>query len=411
MAGAGHPFRHRHRGRAAAPTSSCAILPRKSGRWRASSIIVENRVGAGGNLAIEYVARAKPDGYTILLWGGNAIAGMMSLLKNPPIDVAKTLQLAATINRQAFMFVVDAKTPYKTLDDLTKAMLAKGDKASYATSTVDATVMGEIYKAKTGVQAVEVPYKTAADTINDMISGALDYAVHNPVLALAQQREGKMRILGVGSNERLQAVPDLPTMTEQGVPMNVIGWWAATVPAGTPKPAVDLINKWFVDVVSTDETKKFLNNLGGDPLITDARAGAGDDAEGHRQLARVRAYRQDHAAELSASDRNSRRLHAERGDTGAHHGGRVAPRQTPAPPAGSGDCRRAENRSSPAQSAKIQGHTSWQPSRSRCPNRRGPARPRRQRRCASAAGWRSRAGAHRSASDRSGCACRRRHCG
>jgi len=101
------------------------------------TILVENRVGGSGNLAIEYVARSKPDGYTMLLWGGNAVAGMMSLLKNPPIDVAKTLRLAATINRQAFMFVVDAKMPYMTLADLTKAMLAKGDKRATrrATST------------------------------------------------------------------------------------------------------------------------------------------------------------------------------------------------------------------------------------------------------------------------------------
>ncbi len=165
------------------------------------------------------------------------------------------------------MVVVDSKTPYKTLDELTKAMLAKGDKASYATNTVDATVIGEIYKAKTGVKAVEVAYKTASDTVNDMISGSLDYAVHNPVFALSQQREGKMRILGVGSNERLQSLPDLPTMTEQGIPMNVIGWWAATVPSGTPRPAVDLINKWFVEVVGSEESKKFLNNFGGDQLI------------------------------------------------------------------------------------------------------------------------------------------------
>lgn len=232
------------------------------------NVIVENRVGAGGNLAIEHIARARPDGHTMLLHGGNAIAGMMSLLKNPPVDVAKTIQLAATINRQAFMFIVDARKPWKTIDELTKAMLEKGEKASYATNTVDATVMGEIYKAKTGVKAVEVTYKTATDTVNDMLSGQIDYAVHNPIFALSQHREGKMRILGVGSTERLQAVPDLPTMTEQGIPMNVIGWWSVSVPAGTPRSAVETINKWFVQVVGTEEAKKFLNNGGGDPMIT-----------------------------------------------------------------------------------------------------------------------------------------------
>jgi len=231
------------------------------------TIIVENRVGALGAIAVEYVARSKPDGYTILIWGGGNIASMMALRKNPPINVVTALQVAATINRQAFMFVVDARTPYQTLDDLTKAMLAKGDKASYATSNNEATVMGEIYKQKTGVTAVEVPYKTAAESINDIFSGAVDYAIHNPVLALAQRNQGRMRILGVGASERFSSVPEVPTMAEQGIPMNVIGWWSATVPADTPRHIVNQINKWFVDVESTEETRAFLSNLGGDPLI------------------------------------------------------------------------------------------------------------------------------------------------
>jgi tripartite-type tricarboxylate transporter receptor subunit TctC len=150
--------------------------------------------------------------------------------------------------------------------------------------------MGEIYKQKTGVTAVEIPYKVAADSINDIFSGAVDYAIHNPVLALAQRNQGKMRILGVGASERFQSVPDIPTMAEQGIPMNVIGWWAATVPAGTPNEIVDQINKWFVEIESTDETRKFLSNLGGDPLIKnpeEAQAMLAQDVANWREYVRI----------------------------------------------------------------------------------------------------------------------------
>ena len=179
------------------------------------TIIVENRVGALGGIATEYVARSKPDGYTILIWGGSNVASMMAVRKKPPIDVVTALQVAATINRQAFMFVVDAKMPYYTLADLTKAMLAKGDKASYATSNNEASVMGEIYKQKTGVTAVN-SIKVAANSINDIFSGAVDYAIHNPVLALAQRNQGKMRILGVGASERFASVPGYPNHGRAG---------------------------------------------------------------------------------------------------------------------------------------------------------------------------------------------------
>jgi len=92
------------------------------------------------------------------------------------------------------------------------------------------------------------------------------------VLALAQQREGRLRILAVSSGKLMQASPELPTMAELGVPMDLTGWWAAMVPAGTPKPVVDRINQWFVQMVGSPDAKKFLNSFGGDPYISTPEA-------------------------------------------------------------------------------------------------------------------------------------------
>jgi tripartite-type tricarboxylate transporter receptor subunit TctC len=231
------------------------------------TVIVENKVGAGGWIAIEHVARSKPDGHTMLLLGANAVAATMSLFKNPSIDVGKAIEVAATINRQPFMLVVAHNSPYKTVAELTEAMKKKGDKATYATGAPAGTIMGELYKKETGVQAVEVVYKQAADSLNEILNGKIDYAMHDPVFSLAQLREGRLRVLAVSTGRRLAAVPELPTMAESGVPMDLTLWWAVMLPAGAPKPVIEQINKWFVQIVSTEETKKFLNSFGGDPYI------------------------------------------------------------------------------------------------------------------------------------------------
>jgi len=237
------------------------------------TVIVENKAGAGGNIAQEYVARAKPDGYTIYVHAATAVAANQHLFKKPSIDAAKALQVAASINRQPFMLVVDAKSPYKTVAELTEAMKKKGDKATYASAAPTGSIMGEIYKDVTGIKAVEVSYKTAPDSVNELLSGKLDYGMHDPVFSLAQQREGRLRILAVSTGTRLEANPHLPTMTESGVPMDLTGWWAAMLPAGAPKPIIDQVNAWFTEMVKTDETKKFLNGFGGDPFINTPDAG------------------------------------------------------------------------------------------------------------------------------------------
>jgi len=232
-------------------------------------VIVENKVGASGAIAVQYAAQAKPDGYTMYMSAASATAAQMHLYKNPPVQVLKAFQIAATINRQAFMLVVDANSPYKTVQQLTEAMLKKGDKASYATAATSGIVMGAMYSAKTGIKAVEVRYKDSAGSLNDMASGRIDYGMVDPVFALAQQREGRVRILAHSAGTRLQAVPDIPTMAESGVAgMDLVSWWAAHVPMETPKPVVNQINAWFKQILETDETRKFLNKFGGDPFIS-----------------------------------------------------------------------------------------------------------------------------------------------
>ena len=236
------------------------------------TIIVENKAGAQGNIATEYTARAKPDGYTIYVHAASGVAANVHLFKKSSVDVSKTILVAATINQQPFMLVVDAKSPYKTVAELTAAMKQKGSKASYSTSAPTGTVMGEVYKARTGVQALEVNYKNAQDCLNELLSGKLDYGMLDPQFSLAQAREGRLRVLAISSAKRLQATPEYPTMAESGVPMDLTGWWAAMLSAGTPKPIVTKMNQWFTQVVKTDETKKFLNSFGGDPFIISPEA-------------------------------------------------------------------------------------------------------------------------------------------
>ena len=232
------------------------------------TIVVENKTGATGFIATEHVVRSKPDGYTMIIQGGSSIAANMHLFKSPPVDVGKTLAIAAPLNKQPYMLILDAKSPYKTVAELTAGMKEKGEKASYVTTNAPAKVMGAIYKQVARLKAVEVSYRTASDSTNDMLSGVLDYGLHDPVFSTSQARAGRMRILAVSTGQRTQANPDLPTMAEFGIPMDLLGWFAAMVPAGTPRPVIEQINAWFNAINATEEAKKFLASIGGDPWVT-----------------------------------------------------------------------------------------------------------------------------------------------
>ena len=264
------------------PGSGADVITRyfaeKTRALSGKNVIVENKPGASGSIATEYVARSKPDGYTLLINAGSGTAAGMHLMKSPPVDVLKAFRIAGTINRQAFMMVVDAKSPYKSVAEITAAMKAKGSKASYAVSAPSGIVMGAMYKAITGVEAVEVTYKDASGSLNELLDGKLDYGMHDPVFSLAQQREGRLRMLAHSSGTRLQAVPDIPTMDEAGVKgMDLTSWWAYIAPAETPQPVIDQLNSYLKQILQTEDAKSFLNKFGGDPWIS-------TPAEGQAQM-------------------------------------------------------------------------------------------------------------------------------
>jgi tripartite-type tricarboxylate transporter receptor subunit TctC len=244
------------------------------------TVIVENKTGANGNISAEYTARAKPDGHVVYIHAGSSTAANYWLFKKPPIDPSKDLQVVATLNQQPFMVSVAANSPYKSMKELTEAMVKKGEKASYMESNTTGKVMGELYKIATGIKAVDVPYRTANDSLNDFASGVIDYGMADPVFALVQAREGRLRNLAVSTPKRMKAVPDLPTMTESGIKgIELFGWFAAMVPKATPRPIVDQLNKWFNEIEATEETRAYLAKFGGDPWITTPE-------EGQAQLAK-----------------------------------------------------------------------------------------------------------------------------
>jgi tripartite-type tricarboxylate transporter receptor subunit TctC len=231
------------------------------------TMIVENKPGAQSSIATEYVARAKPDGYTLFIGGADSFGSPLYLFKKPPTDPRKDFVYISPLVSQGFILVVTADKPFKTVADLTADLKQKGDKASYATANNPATILAENYKKSAGLATVQVNYKTSTDFINDMMDGRIDFVMADPVFGLSRIREGKMKPLAISTGTRIHSLPDIPTMQEAGiagVDMNL--WWVVAAPAGTPQPIVDKLNGWFTDIGKMDETREFLGKFGAEPF-------------------------------------------------------------------------------------------------------------------------------------------------
>jgi tripartite-type tricarboxylate transporter receptor subunit TctC len=231
------------------------------------SVIVENRVGANGNLANEFVARSKPDGYTIYIAPGSSVlAPAPHLFKKINFDPLNDFEHITTLYSTQFLLCVDGQSPFKTLPELTAFLREKGENASYGSTANTGVIASEFYKSAFGLKTVEVKYKVSQTTYNDLSSGALAFAHLDFRGNAGAIRSGRVRALATSSDQRMRALPDTPSAKEAGIGNYIMAWWSVHMPAKTPEPILGKLEGWFNQIVKDPETEKFLVDSGSEPL-------------------------------------------------------------------------------------------------------------------------------------------------
>jgi tripartite-type tricarboxylate transporter receptor subunit TctC len=232
-------------------------LARRTG-W---TVVVENKPGAGGRLSAELVAREAPDGYTLLVGAGGAMA-IGPLIYKTEYDTLKSFVPVTMIGDYPLFLSVSVDHPAKTVKDLVAWTRANADKANYATSSPAFTLPSELFKMKSGAVGTAIPYKGSADSILAVISGNATMTISDPPPMVPQVKGGKLRALAVLATERFPDLPDVPTMTEAGIPgVSVSLWSGFFVPAGTPAPIVEKLHKELSAVITQSEVGDKLRGL------------------------------------------------------------------------------------------------------------------------------------------------------
>jgi tripartite-type tricarboxylate transporter receptor subunit TctC len=222
------------------------------------TMVVENKPGAGTSIAAGYVARAKPDGYTLFITPGNGMAGNPYLYKNLGHDVIKDFAPVTTLIKLPFVLVVSPNSPVKSVAELIAQTKAKGEKASYGAPTNLAQAAGSLFNDRAGLQAVAVPYKSTPEAMNDLNNGFIDYLWSDATFSLGQMRQGRLRVLAMTTAERSSLEPSIPTLQESGVPnFHLAAWWGAWYPAKTPQAIVDRMQVWLNEILTEPETKEY----------------------------------------------------------------------------------------------------------------------------------------------------------
>jgi tripartite-type tricarboxylate transporter receptor subunit TctC len=235
-------------------------LVQEASRVLGQSIVVENRPGAATNIASEAVAKAAPDGYTILMGGSFSHAVNPALFAKLPYDPVKSFApIVQLTDGGGQIIVVPASLPVNTLQEFIAYAKREGDKVSYASSGLGSPghIAGAFFNQRAGLNMTHVPYKGASDAIRDLVGNQIQMTITAPTAAMALVRDGRLKALAQTTPTRSRFVPNVPSMNDVGLrDFNIDGWYGLFAPAGTPAPVVAKLHAAFATAMQDDATKQ-----------------------------------------------------------------------------------------------------------------------------------------------------------